>query len=238
MRIALVGYGKMGKIIENIALNRGHQISARVNIENYTDIQAINRENTDVAIEFTQPESVIENLKTLFKGQIPVVCGTTGWLKHKPEMDALCLANDTAFFYASNYSIGVNIFFKLNEYLARVMQKYPEYQVKIEEIHHTEKKDAPSGTAITLAEGIIKNYPSLKNWINEESQNKADLSIISRREPQVPGTHTIEYQSPIDLIEIKHLAHSREGFATGAVLAAEWLKDKKGIFGMDDMLAV
>jgi 4-hydroxy-tetrahydrodipicolinate reductase len=177
-------------------------------------------------------------LKTLFKGQIPVVCGTTGWLKHKPEMDALCLANDTAFFYASNYSIGVNIFFKLNEYLARVMQKYPEYQVKIEEIHHTEKKDAPSGTAITLAEGIIKNYPSLKNWINEESQNKADLSIISRREPQVPGTHTIEYQSPIDLIEIKHLAHSREGFATGAVLAAEWLKDKKGIFGMDDMLAV
>lgn len=238
MRIALVGYGKMGKIIESIALNRGHQISVKVNIENYTDIQSISKENTDIAIEFTQPESVLVNLTTLFKKQIPVVCGTTGWLKHKPEMDALCQANDTAFFYASNYSIGVNIFFKLNEYLARMMQKYPEYQVKIEEIHHTEKKDAPSGTAITLAEGIIKNYPEKKTWVNIDSLKESELSIISKREPQVPGTHTIEYQSSIDLIAIKHLAHSREGFATGAVLAAEWLKDKKGVFGMDDMLAI
>ncbi|MCU0444111.1 MAG: 4-hydroxy-tetrahydrodipicolinate reductase [Microscillaceae bacterium] len=236
MRIALIGYGKMGKIIEQIALQRGHQISGRINIDNQDDLWLLNRQNTDVAIEFTQPESVIENLKYCINQQIPVVCGTTGWLNHKPEIEQLCVAKPSAFFYASNFSIGVNLFFQLNQHLARLMATYPQYEVKMEEIHHTEKKDAPSGTAITLAEGILAQLPHKKQWVNQATENSTELSIISKREPHVPGTHTVVYQSSIDEIEIKHTAHSREGFALGAVLAAEFVADKVGVFGMEDLL--
>jgi 4-hydroxy-tetrahydrodipicolinate reductase len=238
MRIALIGYGKMGKIIEQIALQRGHEISGRVNIENQADLFLLSRQNTDVAIEFTQPESVIENLKYCINQQIPVVCGTTGWLAHKPEIEKLCLEKPSAFFYASNYSIGVNLFFQLNQYLAKIMAAYPQYEVKMEEIHHTEKKDAPSGTAITLAEGVLANFAHKTHWVNQPAEQANELSIISKREPHVPGTHTVVYQSVIDEIEIKHTAHSREGFALGAVLASEFLADKIGVFGMEDLLKV
>jgi 4-hydroxy-tetrahydrodipicolinate reductase len=236
MRIALIGYGKMGKTIEQIAQQRSHQISGRVNIENQADLFLLNRKNTDVAIEFSQPESVVENLKYCIDQQIPVVCGTTGWLAHKPAIEALCLAKPSAFFYASNYSIGVNLFFQLNQYLAKIMSAYPQYEVKMEEIHHTEKKDAPSGTAISLAEGILAHLPHKTHWVNQIAEQANELSIISKREPQVPGTHSIVYQSLIDEIEIKHTAHSREGFAWGALLSAEFLLGKVGIFGMDDLL--
>lgn len=236
MNIILIGYGKMGKTIDKIARSRGHHIQAVIDVDNHAELQSI--QNPDaVAIEFTQPESAVENLKVCMQNRIPVVCGTTGWLDHKPSIEQLCQTHQNGFFYASNYSIGVNIFFKLNEYLAKVMQHYPEYTPSITEIHHTEKKDAPSGTAITLAEGVLANYPSKKGWKNEmTSAAEAQLGIVSLREPNVPGTHTIQYSSTIDDISITHLAHSREGFATGAVLAAEWLQGKKGVFGMPDLL--
>jgi 4-hydroxy-tetrahydrodipicolinate reductase len=236
MKIALLGYGKMGKTIEQIALNRGHEISFKIDVNNQTDLTKINQQNTAVAIEFTQPESAYLNVKYCVENQVPVVCGTTGWLEKKTEIEQLCLEKQSAFFYASNYSIGVNLFFYLNQHLAKLMNAYPEYEVLMEEIHHTEKKDAPSGTAITLAEGILKNVFRKQKWVNELAQHTEQLGIVSKREPNVPGTHTIVYQSPIDEIEIKHTAHSREGFATGAVMAAEWLQGKKGVFGMDDML--
>ena len=237
MKIALVGYGKMGKTIEQIALTKGHTISFAIDKDNVDDLQKINPSNTDVAIEFTNPEVAFNNIRTLVSNGVPVVCGSTGWLERKPEVEQLAKEKGGAFFYASNFSLGVNIFFHLNKVLARIMKDYgQEYDLWTEEIHHTEKKDAPSGTAITLAEGILQNYPSKNKWVNERSNNKEELSIVSKRIDKVPGTHIINYDSKIDSIEIKHTAHSREGFASGAVLAAEWLKDKKGSFGMDDML--
>lgn len=237
MKIALIGYGKMGKTIEQIALSKGHSISFIIDKDNVGDLNKILPSNTDVAIEFTNPEVAYENVKTLISNGVSVVSGSTGWLQHKPEIDKLAQDKGGAFFYASNYSLGVNIFFHLNKVLANIMKNFEgDYNLWTEEIHHTEKKDAPSGTAITLAEGIMQNYPSKKNWVNNLSDHKEELSIVSKRIDKVPGTHTINYDSKIDSIEIKHTAHSREGFASGAVLAAEWLKDKKGCFGMDDLL--
>ncbi len=236
MRITLIGYGKMGKTIEQIARDRGHEISHIIDLNNQSDLFQLTRQETDAAIEFTQPESAFENLKYCVKQQIPVVSGTTGWLERKPELERVCQESQGAFFYASNFSIGVNIFFKLNQFLAKLMSKQTAYQIEMEEIHHTEKKDAPSGTAITLAEAILEAHPQKQKWINEPSKQAEELSIISKREPQVPGTHQIVYQSEIDRIEIKHEAFSRNGFALGAVLATEWLQDKTGVFGMDDML--
>jgi 4-hydroxy-tetrahydrodipicolinate reductase len=237
MRIALLGYGKMGKVIEQIALQRGHEISARIDISNRTELLSVSPENTDAVIEFSSPESAYGNLKFCMEFGLPTVCGTTGWLQHKAEIEKLCLENDGAFFYASNYSIGVNLFFELNKSLARLMSPYrEEYKLSTNEIHHTEKRDAPSGTAITLAQGIIENLGNKVKWVNNTIANENEVAIWSSREGKVPGTHEVKYISDVDQIEIKHIAHSRNGFALGAVIAAEWIQGKTGIFGMQDML--
>lgn len=227
----------MGQTIEKIALSKNHQISLIIDHHNLSDLKLIHPDNTDVAIEFTQPESAFENLRYCMEQQVPAVSGTTGWLDRRSELEAICLQNQSAFFYASNYSIGVNIFFKVNQFLAKLMSQQSNYSLSLEEIHHTEKKDAPSGTAITLAQDIMLQIPHKTSWINEATDSKDLIGIISKRESHVPGTHTVKYACQIDEIEIKHTAYSREGFAQGAVLAAEWLKDKKGVFGMDDMLS-
>jgi 4-hydroxy-tetrahydrodipicolinate reductase len=232
MKILLLGYGKMGKTIEKIALERGHEIVGRIDINNRTNIPT----NADVAIEFSQPEGAFDNIRFCLENQIPVVCGTTGWLGKKAEVEKLTQSCNGTFFYASNYSIGVNIFFRLNEQLGKMMSSQPQYDVGIDEVHHTEKKDAPSGTAITLAEGVLKNFPGKKKWVKEETKNPEDLMITSFRIDQVPGTHLVKYASPIDDIEIRHIAHSREGFARGAVQVAEWLPGKKGVLGMEDFI--
>jgi 4-hydroxy-tetrahydrodipicolinate reductase len=235
MKILLIGYGKMGKIIEGIATSRGHEIVGRIDVnDNFSDFN----KPADVAIEFTQPEAAVNNLRTCFEKGIPVVCGTTGWLDKKSEIEKYCLEKNGTFFYASNYSLGVNLFFKLNELLAQLMDRYPHYAVSIDETHHTQKKDAPSGTAITLAEGVIKNLNRKKEWKLGATDNTEALSINSFRVDPAPGTHTVKYQSAIDDLEITHTAHSREGFALGAVMVAEWLANKKGVFTMDDFLKV
>ncbi len=236
MRIALLGYGKMGKVIEQIALQRGHEISAKIDISNRTEILSLNRNNTDVVIEFSSPESAYGNLKFCMEFGLPTICGTTGWLQHKTEIEKLCLENKAAFFYASNYSIGVNLFFELNKKLAQLMNPYKEFKVSSNEIHHTEKKDAPSGTAITLAEGIIDNLSEKNQWVNNQIATENEVPIWSSREGKVAGTHTVKYISDVDQIEISHIAHSRNGFALGAVIAAEWLNGKQGIFGMKDLM--
>jgi 4-hydroxy-tetrahydrodipicolinate reductase len=233
MRILLIGYGKMGKTIEAIALKRGHTIAGKV--DNHDELLKFNSP-ADAAIEFSQPDAVVENLKFCFDKKIPVACGTTGWLEKKKEIESLCLQKGGAFFYASNYSLGVNIFFKLNEFLAKMMNGQAGYNVSVDETHHTQKKDAPSGTAITLAEGIIKNYRSKKVWALNETSNPEALVINAFRVDPTPGTHVVTYQSAVDEIEIKHTAHTREGFALGAVLVAEWLAGKAGVYSMDDFL--
>lgn len=233
MNILLIGYGKMGKAIEKIAEERGHTIAGRLN--SAEDREAWSA-SADVAIEFSQPEAAVENLRFAMENNIPVVSGTTGWLDHREEIEALCRDTKGAFFYASNYSIGVNIFFRVNRYLADIMNLQQDYEVEMEEVHHTEKKDAPSGTAITLAEDIIERIEGKKRWISDETNENEAIGISSLRIDKTPGTHTVTYNSEIDSIEIKHTAHSRQGFALGAVIAAEWLKDKTGVFGMDDML--
>lgn len=233
MKIILLGYGKMGKIIERVALERGHQISARIDIDNAHEFESA---EGDVAIEFSHPDAAYDNVRKALLKHIPVVCGTTGWLDKKPGIEKLCTDTKGAFFYASNYSLGVNIFFKVNEYLARIMHSFDDYNVEMDEIHHTQKKDAPSGTAITLAEGVLKHLGRKKQWVNEETDVADDLFIKSFRIADVPGTHVVKYASGIDDIEIKHIAHSREGFAKGAVLVAEWIRDKKGVLTMDDFL--
>jgi 4-hydroxy-tetrahydrodipicolinate reductase len=233
MKILLIGYGKMGPAIERIAVGRGHEIVDRIRSNNKNEFKP---RGADVAIEFTHPHAAYDNVKKCIELGLPVICGTTGWLSRKPEIEKLCNAVDGTFFYASNFSLGVNLFFKMNEYLAKMMSHYPEYDVRMDEIHHTEKKDAPSGTAITLAEGILKHTNRKKAWVSEDQGKPDELHIGSFRIDQVPGTHLIRYESPIDDIEIKHTAHSREGFATGAVLVAEWLKDRRGVFSMDDFL--
>ncbi|HEX8548090.1 MAG TPA: 4-hydroxy-tetrahydrodipicolinate reductase [Cytophagaceae bacterium] len=238
MKILILGYGKMGKTIEGIAINRNHSVPYKIDFHNQQDLQKVKSGDADVAIEFSQPESAYSNIKYCLENNIPIVSGTTGWLDKKKELDEICLKNGGAFFYASNYSVGVNLFFHFNQILAKIMSNYPDYDVRMEEIHHTEKKDAPSGTAITLAEGILGNLPSKQKWVNEEAKSGIDLSIISKRIENVPGTHTINYNSAVDSIEIKHTAHTRQGFAEGAVIAAEWIQGKSGIFGMNDMLKI
>lgn len=239
MNILLLGYGKMGKIIAEIAESRGHSIIEKIDVNNREKLDQLNPETIDVAIEFSEPSAAYENISWAIERQIPVVSGTTGWLERKPEIERLTLSKGGSFFYASNYSIGVNILFRLNSYLAKIMNEHPEYRVKLEEIHHTEKKDAPSGTAITLAESIIDSVDRVKRWgMDADAGDDEDIIPVSSiREDPAPGTHTISYLSKIDDIEIKHTAHSREGFALGAVLVAEWIKDKKGILSMDDFLS-
>ncbi|SDJ94255.1 4-hydroxy-tetrahydrodipicolinate reductase [Catalinimonas alkaloidigena] len=234
MNLILLGYGKMGKAIEQIALRRGHTIAAR--IDTAAERDQLPKGAGDVAIEFTQPDAAVDNIRYCLRNGIPVVSGTTGWLQHRPEIEQLCQEQQGAFFYASNYSIGVNLFFRLNRSLARLMNAYPEYQVEMEEIHHTQKKDAPSGTGITLAEGLMAELDRKTGWVEGPTNDPALIPILSKRIDPVPGTHTVAYRSAIDDIEIKHTAHSREGFATGAVVAAEWLLGKQGAFGMDDLL--
>ena len=234
MKIALIGYGKMGKTIENIAIQRGHQILLRVDVHNPDDFKLLSE--ADVAIEFTRPESAFDNLKQCIAAKVPVICGTTGWLQHFDTISKLCINNESAFFYASNYSIGVNIFFEINRQLASMMNNYPMYDIKMEETHHTQKLDAPSGTAISLANDILKNMARKTKWVCNTEGGEDAINIYAKRIDPAPGTHIVTYDSPVDTIEISHTAHSREGFATGAVLAAEWIIGKKGVFSMQDML--
>ena len=233
MKIALVGYGKMGKIIDELATKKGHEIVAK--LKEKPTISLLN--NADVVIEFSNPEVAFENIKFCLENQIPVVCGTTGWLSQKPEIEKLALENNTAFLYGSNFSLGVNLFFELNRKLSEMMKNFPEYNVQLEEIHHTHKKDAPSGTAISLAEDIIENNSTFDAWKLDETQS-SKLGITALREDEVPGTHSVFYQSEVDEIEIKHTAFSRNGFALGAILAAEWIFGKKGVFSMKDVLGL
>ena len=233
MKLLLVGYGKMGKTIEKIAQQRGHEITGRIDVDNHHELS---RASGDVAIEFSHPQAAFDNIRMCLEQKIPVVCGTTGWLEKKKEIEQMVEEKAGTFFYASNYSLGVNIFFKLNEQLARMMSAFREYDVTVDEIHHTEKKDAPSGTSITLAEGILNHVGHKSHWVNNESDNASALSIKSFRIDQVPGTHVVKYNSLIDDLEIKHIAHTREGFALGAVMVAEWILGKKGNLNMDDFL--
>lgn len=239
MNILLLGYGKMGKIIGEIAESRGHHIVAKINIENRSELESLDPASIDVAIEFSQPDAAFDNIYWAVSRGIPVVAGTTGWLDKKPIIETLTDEKNTAFFYASNFSVGVNIFFKVNRFLASLIKEQDDYHVSLEEIHHTEKKDAPSGTAITLAEGILGEIPKLKGWrLSEEASiNDQYLPITSKRIDPAPGTHIVSYRSEIDDIEISHTAHSRKGFAVGAVLVAEWIKNKKGVLSMDDFLS-
>ncbi|MFT3680944.1 MAG: 4-hydroxy-tetrahydrodipicolinate reductase [Ferruginibacter sp.] len=236
MNIALIGYGKMGKAIEAIALQRGHTVPLKIDINNAADFTKENLGKCDVAIEFTSPHSAVQNILTCINAGVPVVSGSTGWLAKWDEVKTACESSNGALIYASNYSVGVNLFFELNKKLAQLMKPYAEYEVSMQEIHHTEKKDAPSGTAITLAEQVIENVGRKNKWVNDETAVKDELSIISKRIDPAPGTHSIKYSSTIDDIEIIHTAHNRQGFATGAVLAAEFLKGKKGIYSMKDVL--
>ncbi len=236
MKIALIGYGKMGKTIESIAIQQGHSIILKTDIDNPLQNNIDLLRKADVAIEFTSPEIAFENIKLCIENNIPTVAGSTGWLHRFNEVKDLTLKSNGTFFYASNFSIGVNIFFEINKKLAALMSNYPEYTAQIEEIHHTEKKDAPSGTAITLAEGIIDNNNSYQQWKLDHVTESIDLPIIAKRINHVPGTHAISYTSSIDTIEIKHIAHSRQGFAIGALLAATLIMDKKGILGMKDLM--
>lgn len=238
MKIALIGYGKMGKEIEKIALDRGHDIVLKIDIANPEDLTIRNLQQADVAIEFTIPSSAVANYQLCFEAGIPVVSGTTGWLDRLEEVTKTCQQLNGTFFYASNFSLGVNIFFALNKKLAALMANRPEYKVEMEEIHHTQKLDAPSGTAITLAEGILENIPSLTAWVNHSTGNSQELGIISQRIGEVPGTHIINYDSEVDTIQIFHRAKSRKGFAFGAVLAAEFSQGKKGVLNMNDLLNI
>ncbi|MCB0670077.1 MAG: 4-hydroxy-tetrahydrodipicolinate reductase [Saprospiraceae bacterium] len=237
LNIALIGYGKMGKTIEKIAKQRGHKIGLIIDIDQANNIGDLDS-SLDVAIEFTRPEAAVENLSHCIRKQVPVVSGTTGWLDHFDEIKRLCLDKKSALFYASNYSIGVNIFFAVNQYLAKIMNSFPDYEPTINEIHHTQKLDAPSGTAITLGEGILKNIDRKNRWKNEPSEINSELEIISERIDDDPGTHIITYDSEVDYIKISHHAKSRQGFGLGAVMAAEWLVGKSGCFGMEDMLKI
>lgn len=226
----------MGKAIEEIAIERGHKIVGKITSKNGDTLANYNSSNTDVAIEFTTPEIGYNNITTLLKNNVPTVSGTTGWLDKWSEVESITKETNGSFFYASNFSVGVNVFFKVNQYLAKLMKGFGEYDVKMEEIHHIHKLDAPSGTAITLAEDIMDSHPTKKEWALDKSDKKSDLVITAVREKEVPGTHIIDYTSSIDTIEIKHEAHNRQGFALGSVLAAEFTAKNKGMLSMDDML--
>jgi 4-hydroxy-tetrahydrodipicolinate reductase len=245
MNIALLGYGKMGKIIEKIATDRKHNIVLKIDFYNQQELTTENLKKADVVIEFSTPGSVVGNIIQCFEAGVPIVVGTTGWYENLPELKKECLETGSSMLYASNFSIGVNIFFHVNKVLAKLMGHYPYYDVQVEEIHHTQKLDSPSGTAITIAEGIIENIKTKKEWVNvltdegnetnDENLKNDQLLIESFRIENVPGTHTVIYDSEVDSIEFKHTAHNRNGFALGAVLAAEWLQYKKGFFSVEQM---
>jgi 4-hydroxy-tetrahydrodipicolinate reductase len=230
MKIALLGYGKMGKVIERIALERGHEIVLRKSGKDTFE----GLEKADVAIDFSIPDAAISNISTCLNSNMPVISGTTGWLENYDKMVSLCQEKNGAFIYGSNFSLGVNIFFELNDYLAKIMSKFGQYKAAMEEVHHTQKLDAPSGTAITLAKGIIDNS-DYSSWALENAKED-EILIDAKRIENVPGTHSVFYNSEVDTIEIKHIAHNREGFALGAVIAAEWIQGKKGVFTMKDVL--
>lgn len=232
MKIALLGYGRMGKEIEKIAISRGHKIVIRKDVDDKIDITL-----ADVAIDFSVPNSAFNNISNCLNNNIPVISGTTGWLDKYDDAVALCNQKKGGFIYASNYSVGVNIFFELNKQLAKMMATLEDYNVSMEEIHHTKKLDAPSGTAITLAEGVIENT-SKKSWELDKITSEENIPIVAKRIPDVPGTHSVWYTSEVDTIEIKHTAHNRQGFALGAVIAAEWILDKTGVFSMKDVLNI
>ncbi len=232
MKIALLGYGRMGKEIEKIAISRGHEIVIRKDVNDIININL-----ADVAIDFSVPFAAFDNISNCINNNVPVISGTTGWLDKYHDAVALCKEKNSAFIYASNYSLGVNIFFELNKQLAKMMSNLEDYNISMEEIHHTKKLDAPSGTAITLAEGIIENT-SKENWKLDDKTSAENIPIVAKRIPNVPGTHTVWYDSEVDSIEIKHTAHSRKGFALGAVVAAEWIIGKKGVFSMKDVLNI
>lgn len=238
MKIALIGYGKMGRAIEQIAVQRGHEIVLKISTANKHDLTKEHLQNADVAIEFTRPEAAPENVVTCLKAGVPVVCGTTGWNEGLAHAKMTAIDHHTAFLQASNFSIGVNIFFEINKLLAALMNEQNDYDIVLEETHHTQKKDAPSGTAITLAEQILENVARKKHWTKEPTNDPDSFPIIAHRMEDVPGTHSVKYTSAIDDIEIIHTAHNREGFARGAVLAAEFLQGKKGIFTMKDVLGL
>ena len=237
MKIAILGYGKMGKEIEKIALSRGNDVVLKIGEDNLNDLTKENLSRADVAIEFSTPHTAFDNIQLCFEAGVPVVVGTTGWLDKIND----CIQQTESgkgLFYASNFSVGVNVFFEINKKLATLMAPYNDYKVEMEEIHHTQKLDSPSGTAITLAEGIIDNLPKVTNWVNEETVSENELGIVSKRIDKVPGTHIVAYENDIDEIYIKHTAHNRKGFALGAVLAAEFMKDKSGFYGMSDLLGL
>lgn len=236
MKIALIGYGKMGKAIEAIALANDDEIILKIISSNKDLLTVDNIKHADVAIEFTNPNSAVENIKKCIDAHVPVVCGSTGWLKQFDEVKDYCKQEDGCFLYASNFSIGVNIFFEVNKQLACLMRKQNAYNVSIEEVHHTQKKDAPSGTAITIAEQIMQNITSKKEWVNKKTNNKDQLQIISKRIDDVSGTHKVLYHSDADDIQIIHTAHNRTGFAAGALQAATFVVGKKGIFSMSDVM--
>lgn len=244
MKIALLGYGKMGKIIEQIALDRKHEIVLKINQTNLHELTTANLQQADVAIEFSTPATVLDNISACFSAGIPIIVGTTGWHNMLSGIQQQCEEGGRSLLYGTNFSIGVNIFFHVNKVLAKLMNNYPYYDVQVEEIHHTQKLDSPSGTAITIAEGVINNLDSKAGWVNVLTNDKAagdstvpadQLLIESHRIEHVPGTHTVIYDSEVDSIEFKHTAHNRNGFALGAVLAAEWIKDRKGCYSVEDM---
>lgn len=232
MKIALLGYGRMGKEIEKIAISRGHEIVIKKDVDTEIDITL-----ADVAIDFSIPNSAFNNISNCIENKVPVISGTTGWLDKYNDAVKLCEEKKGAFIYASNFSLGVNIFFELNKQLAKMMSNLEDYNISMEEIHHTKKLDAPSGTAITLAEGIIENSTK-KDWELDKTTSEENIPIVAKRIPEVPGTHTVWYNSEVDSIEIKHTAHSRKGFALGAVVAAEWILGKTGVFSMKDVLNI
>lgn len=236
MKISIIGYGKMGKEIEKIALSRGHQIVYKIDVDNANDLGKINPSNTDVAIEFTSPHTAFENVVACLNNGVSVVCGSTGWNDKLPQAKAICNQNGVSFIWTSNFSIGVNLFFKLNQYLAKLMNGVEGYEPSITEIHHIHKKDAPSGTAITLADGLLKNYETKDQWKLSPETGNSILTISSERTGEVPGTHKIKFESEADTIEIIHEAKNRLGLALGAVMAAEYINGKRGVFTMDEVL--
>lgn len=235
MKVALIGYGKMGHEIEKIAVERGHSIVSIIDVNNHQNFDSEEFKSADVAIEFSTPESAISNYRRAFASNVPVVAGTTGWLEHMEEVKKACADDGKTFFYASNYSLGVNIFFAVNKYLAKLMDEHSEYNVEMEETHHIHKLDSPSGTAITLAEGVLENLKRKDRWNLEKEEKATDISIHCIREGEVPGNHKVTYVSEYDRITIEHDAKTRKGFAFGAVLAAEFTAGKKGFLGMNDL---
>lgn len=244
MKIALLGYGKMGRIIEQIAVDRRHEIVLKISSANADDLTIENLQKADVVIEFSTPSTVLSHISQCFAAGVPVVVGTTGWYDRIESIKQQCAAGNNTLLYGTNFSVGVNIFFHVNKILAKLMNNYPYYDVQVEEIHHTQKLDSPSGTAITIAEGIIENMDAKNNWKNvlvaddksaDEPMKTDELLIESYRIDSVPGTHTVIYDSEVDSIEFKHTAHNRNGFALGAVLAAEWLREKQGFYAVNDM---